>query len=796
MTTHRIIIVVLGISLFLAGGCGSPEEKKANYLTLAEEYYQEGNFPKARVALRNVLKIDPNDYQGWYLYAQVEEKEKNWRKAIRNYLRVVELQPDHQQALLRLGKFYLQVGSYDKVLEVTKTVLAHDSDNVSAESLRAAVLANKGEMAEALSQAEHLVANHPTDPDPSILLASLYISQKRLPEALNTLQTALQENPHHIPLLNHLVSTAKLLKNHSVAEAGLNKIIEIEPTVFDHRARLAGFYHQQGKHQAAQTVFQQVITQNGDDEQPRLALAELLVLQKDHNQAEAILLQAKDDLPHSMNIRFALGHLYERQGHDAKAAAIYHELVEDEDDQPAGLRAQVRLATINLKNGQEEQANSRLQAVLEKNPRASEALLLKGRMALAHKDSSTAIQSFRTVLKDQPQHSPSHTLLGKAYLLSDQVPLARESLEKAVTYDSKAWEAQRLLARLDVNEGNPEKARERLNALLQEQPRDLKALGMLLSLQTANQDWGHTTHTLQQIREAGATPYATEMTEAQLHMAKKEWDQARTIFERLSQSHPEDPAPLFGLVQIDLKQENQQKAKTRLTDILSQDPKNAYARGILGEILVLQRDIQAAAKEFQQAYTLKPTWATPWLNHATIQIAQGKQEEALDILRTGVQVNPRAIELRMLLATSLTDSGKTDRAIEEYEDILAQNPKASVAANNLATLLTDLKGDPSSLERALVVTEGFDTADENPFFLDTRGWIYHKMGRNEEAIRIIKRALAKAPNHPVLNYHLGMAYYQLGNSQEAHAYLTKAVEADQQFEGIDEAQSILQLIQS
>ena len=94
--------------LALAVGCGGPEERKAKYRIKAQEYMQTGNFPKARVALRNVLKIDPKDSEAYFLYAQVEEKEKNWRNAFAHYQRVVELHPDHERALVKLGKFYLQ----------------------------------------------------------------------------------------------------------------------------------------------------------------------------------------------------------------------------------------------------------------------------------------------------------------------------------------------------------------------------------------------------------------------------------------------------------------------------------------------------------------------------------------------------------------------------------------------------------------------------------------------------------------------------------------------------------------
>ena len=79
-----LMMVLIASLLLTFAACGGPEERKAKYRLRAQEYMQTGNFPKARVALRNVLKIDPKDAEAYFLYAEVEEKEKNWEKRVRS----------------------------------------------------------------------------------------------------------------------------------------------------------------------------------------------------------------------------------------------------------------------------------------------------------------------------------------------------------------------------------------------------------------------------------------------------------------------------------------------------------------------------------------------------------------------------------------------------------------------------------------------------------------------------------------------------------------------------------------
>ena len=162
----------------LLTACGGPVERKDKYRTKAHEYIQAGNFPKARVALRNVLKIDPKDADAYFLYAQVEEKDKNLRNALTHYQRVIELRPNHEGALVKLGKFYLQGRLDEKAHEIADQLLRLHPGHVSARAINAALAAAEGKLKEATVEGEVLIAQFPTDPDAAILQSTLYSLQK------------------------------------------------------------------------------------------------------------------------------------------------------------------------------------------------------------------------------------------------------------------------------------------------------------------------------------------------------------------------------------------------------------------------------------------------------------------------------------------------------------------------------------------------------------------------------------------------------------------------------------------
>jgi tetratricopeptide (TPR) repeat protein len=789
MGFHLRAGIAVGLTLAIVA-CGGPEERKAKHRLNAQEYINEGNFPKARVALRNVLKIDPKDAEAYFLFAQVEEKERNWRNAFANYQRVVELVPEHERAQLRLAKFYLEARMIDRVSELAWRVLEKNPDNVQAASLRIAVEAVNGHLPEAIQQGETLVAAHPVDPDATLLLATLYVAQGRAGEAEAVLRKTLDAEPSNLEVLDGLASILRRNGQADRAEGIYQRLVALEPRVFDHRVKLVQFYDQQKAFGKAEALLREAVQLEPDSEMRRLRLAEYLMLRGKGEQVEAALQDAQRQLPHATKLPLALAGWYESQGRLDQARAIYVRLCDENKKEPVALEAKVKLASLDLAEGKETEAERQLQEVLRENPRSAEGLMLQGKVALKRENGKDAIQAFRSVLKDQPELVEGHVLLGRAHLSAGETTLARDSFERAASLNPAQADVQIVLAGMDVMAGHPVEARQRLEIVLAREPQNLQALDAMFRLQVAGQDWTQTEVTLGRLRNAGAGQAWANMTEGSLHQAKKEWDQAITAYERALAAAPRAPEPLIALVQIDQMLGRGEKAQARL-ETAAEDDGHPYAHGFLGELLMQKHDAAGANEHFLAATRINPKWSMPWLHLATLRLAEKRLSDAQTVLRKGLVENPDGQELRMVLATTLTEAGEVDEAMKEYETILKNSPKASLAANNLAALLVDRKGDRQSLERALALSKDFERQAPNPFFIDTLGWVHLKLGHQEEAIRVMQLAVQRAPAHPVLNYHLGAAYAKSGRDKEARGYLEKALSAEQTFIGKDDARSLL-----
>lgn len=781
-----VVLAALG-----AGACGGPEERKAKYRVRAQEYFEQGNYPKARVALRNVLQIDPKDVEAYFLYAQVEEKERNWRNAFAGYQQVVELSPDHDRALIKLAKYYLEARALEQVTQITGRILERQPDHVPAQAVRIAMTAVSGHLDEAIEQAARLVGAAPTETDAVLLVASLYAANHRAADAVPLVRRALEAHPGHLELLDALATTLVKAGRVEDAEVTLKQIMTLEPTVLGHRLRFVAFLDQQQRYDQAEALLQEAVRQEPDSDQRRLALVEYLAKRRGLAQAEAALQQAIHELPLSGTLRLALAGVYEATQRPELASETYHLMQKEFAGKPESAQAQVKLAALDWTAGRMEEAEQRIQAVLKENPQSSEALLLRGKIALQRGHGKDAVLDFRSVLKDQPDLAEGHVLLARAHLAAGESMLARESLDRATAIKPGLIEAHLMLAGLDAAAGQFTEAKRRIEPLLARDPGNTGLLGALFQLQLQEKDWGRSRDTLAQLRQAGADAVGADLAEGHIALAQQEWDKAEAAFGRAAERRPAAPEPLLALVQLDLRRGQLAHAQQRLEAIMATVPDHPYAAGFLGEVLLTKGAPQEAATQFEHATRINPTWITPWIHLARVHYAQQRTAEGDAALLKGVQARPENEEARLLLAVSLGSQRRFDDAMGHYEAVLRRNPASVLAANNLAVLLIDYKGDPKSLDRALTLSHSFETQPPNPYLLDTLGWAHHKLGHGTDAVRVLRQATALAPDHPVLNYHLGAALAKSGERAEAAVYLKKALAVGAPFEGLGEAKTLL-----
>lgn len=212
-----------------------------------------------------------------------------------------------------------------------------------------------------------------------------------------------------------------------------------------------------------------------------------------------------------------------------------------------------------------------------------------------------------------------------------------------------------------------------------------------------------------------------------------------------------------------------------LHEVLSEDPKNAFARLVLGSAHMGMGHYAQAIEQYRKYVALVPTssYAHQWmaicylnLNDRTgalreadaalaidakftdarvlragVLAARGEHPAAIEELRTAVAIDPQKAALRLDLAKVLAEAGRTDDARAEYEAALKQQPDFGPALVGLASL-DAASGAFDAAERHLRRALDIDSTQ-----LETRlnlARILEMQGRTVEAAAEYRRVEASA----------------------------------------------------
>ena len=140
-------------------------------------------------------------------------------------------------------------------------------------------------------------------------------------------------------------------------------------------------------------------------------------------------------------------------------------------------------------------------------------------------------------------------------------------------------------------------------------------------------------------------------------------------------------------------------------------------------------------------------------------------------------------------------AGEYDQAKAIYSQMLKNNPSDRTAANNLAYRMIENPTQDSDLDQAIdLARKSLIYNPGNPEIIDTLGWAYYKKGDYDQAVPLLKISHKAYSEHPIINYHLGMALYRTDRLEGARARLVGALSGQDDFPGRDEAARLVKKI--
>jgi tetratricopeptide (TPR) repeat protein/serine/threonine protein kinase len=205
------------------------------------------------------------------------------------------------------------------------------------------------------------------------------------------------------------------------------------------------------------------------------------------------------------------------------------------------------------------------------------------------------------------------------------------------------------------------------------------------------------------------------------------------------------------------------------------NPNNTDAYCNLGTI---DRDLgrrDEAIEAFKQMIRINPNDADAYCNLGTTYRDSGRHNEAIEAFKQTVRINPNNTDAYCNLGTIYRDLGLQDEAIETFKQMVRINPNDADAYAELGTAYSWLSRAEDAIDaykQALRITPN------NIALYRKLASSYSMANRHEKVVETYKQIVTiiqESDFQPWQYYDLGIAYYNLGRTEEAIVALNKAI---------------------
>ena len=216
----------------------------------------------------------------------------------------------------------------------------------------------------------------------------------------------------------------------------------------------------------------------------------------------------------------------------------------------------------------------------------------------------------------------------------------------------------------------------------------------------------------------------------------------------------------------------------------SKERRNA-AHFLEGKVYAAQGQWDRAEAALLKARELDPNFLAAYELLISTYLAANKLPQAINQVESLLSKSPDNLRALMVLASLYERINESAKAQAAYEKVLSIKPDFPPVLNNLAYLHAQRVGELDKAydlaQRARALQPG-DAA-----IADTLGWILYKRGDYKQALALLQESAQNLPNNPEIQFHLGMANYMMGRTEEAQTAFRQAASTAGDFPGREEA---------
>ena len=478
-----------------------------------------------------------------------------------------------------------------------------------------------------------------------------------------------------------------------------------------------------------------------------LGLAGALSLRGDVSEAERMALAAlQADGAFSAAYDLLYG-LYMRQGSRAKAEGVLRTKCQSN---PKSLGPWMQLAAHYHRTGQAEARDDLLERLTHDPAEFPDAHLAAGDFYYGTGQLERAIQLYRRGAELNKGAGSTYKLrIAHALAFQGRTAEALQVVDEVLADNADDTDARHLRGALLVHGGDPKAAVEAIQELESLAARERDNAVLRYNLGKAYLAGGDLDKALGHFREAARVrEYLAPRYElGRIYLAKDQPELAVQLASEILEIQPDSIAGRMLKATALLRTRNALQAKEVLRQILKRQPGNRQAQYLLATLNAQEKQFREAEPVLRRLHEDAPDDPRYWWSLSQMYVAQGRVEQAIETLSRQLARQPRSVEVRFARATVAANAKRYATAVEDFTEILKENPKDTGVHERLGTtyyLSGDLRAAESHYRKARELDPASVTASLRLALL------VGEMGRKEEAKALLREVLTLVPDHPVV----------------------------------------------
>jgi putative PEP-CTERM system TPR-repeat lipoprotein len=745
----RLATSIAAILLLAASACTrDPQVKAQKYVASGDAYLAKHENNRALIEYKRAVQVRPEWADAHYKLAKVYELEGDAPNAYHEYARTGDLDLSNTDAQVKAGALLLAAGEFEAARTRAELALKAAPDSAPANILLGNALAGLNETDKAVKQIEQAISLDPSYAPAWTALGAVQFRAGTREDAANAFQKAVDLAPRSVEARLALANFQWASGDLGTAERTLKTALSIDPNNTEIHRTLALLYLSARRVADAEPHFKALASEPGG--------------------------------------QIALADYYTGAGDREKALAVLH-AVESGSDKNEARAATLRISALEYSTGRKTDAYQIVDRVIQESPKYADARIAKARMLLMDKMPDQASKEAQEAVKLAAGSVAAQYTLGLTAIARNDATAAEDAFQNVLKLNPRAAAARLQLARLQLARGQAADALESAEEVSRQRPDDVDAAVLMSRSLRAQGD-------LPRAERELATRISRHPDAAPLHLERgwlalqgSDVASARKSFEDALRLDPDSYDALVGLVTVDIAQRNAAGARARVTAWQQRSPNDARLKVLSARVALSTGNTAEAEQTLRAVVTADPSQLDAYDLLGQIAMSNGQLDRALAQYQALATRSPAPAGPLTLVAMIQDARGDREGAQQQYERVLSLDPKAGVAANNLAWMYAET----GRLDEALKLATVAQSQLKRPEAEDTLGWVYYRKGLLQHAIASFERAANKAPNNPVYQYHLGLAQLKQGNESEGRASLKRALALKSDFNGADEARKAL-----